>query len=61
MTTQTATYVGDCSQPAPQSKGIAYPASGFYDPQSAAYGAWLFKPNGDENAYYVNEDDLRFD
>lgn len=40
------------------SKGLAWPAGGCADPTSAEYGAWLFQPAGDANAYYVPENDL---
>lgn len=61
MSRQPATYdpTGDAPQvPARGSKGEAWPAGGCADPTSAEYGAWLFQPAGDVNAYYVAEDDL---
>lgn len=64
MQTYPATYepINDAPQvPARGSKGVAWPATGYNDPGSAAYGAWSFRPDGDENAYYVGENDLTFD
>ena len=62
--THKATYTpqGDAPEvPVPGARGLAWAADGNGDPRSAEYGAWLFKPEGDENAYYVAEDDLTFD
>ncbi|HEY0174249.1 MAG TPA: hypothetical protein VGB98_24750, partial [Pyrinomonadaceae bacterium] len=64
MKTHPATYTpqGDVPDvPKPGSKGEAWPASGVNDSRSAEYGAWLFRPEGDGNAYYVAEGDLTFD
>lgn len=48
--------------PEPGSSGVAWPAFGFDDPESAEQGAYLFQADGDENAYYVDpERDLIFD
>lgn len=57
-----ATFVGsNASFPAGGSKGIAFAAGGFDDPDSAECGAYLFQPDGDENAYYCDpERDLIF-
>lgn len=49
-----ATFTAQCQQPTTGSKGIAYAAHGFDDPESAEYGAYLFQPDGDENAYYCD-------
>ncbi len=55
-----AEYIGDCAVPAPGSVGTAFPASGHDDPESCHYGAYMFVPDGDENAYYVDPNsDLR--
>ncbi len=62
MQTHQATFRTDedIQQPAPDSTGKAWPACGSADPFSAEYGAWLFQPDGDENAYYVAEHELEF-
>ena len=41
-------------------EGIAFRASGYHDPESAQFLAWLFRPNGDENAYYCDGGELEF-
>lgn len=51
---QRAKYIGDCQVPAPGSVGTCCPASGHDDPESCEEGAYLFQPDGDENAYYVD-------
>lgn len=59
-----ATYVSgsECSYPPNGSKGIAFAAGGFDDPESAECGAYLFQPDGDENAYYCDpHTDLLFE
>lgn len=33
-------------------EGVVFEAGGHHDPESASYLAWLFRPDGDENAYY---------
>lgn len=53
-------YIGTCAVPAPGSQGEAWPAPGHDDPESCQYGAYMFQPDGDEHAYYVDpETDLR--
>jgi hypothetical protein len=50
-------YIGSMSQhhnPAPNSRGNAAPASGCHIEGSAEEGAWIFQPDGDESAYYVD-------
>ena len=47
-------YIGTCQIPSPESHGEAFPASGCCIEGSAEEGAWLFKPDGDEAAYYVD-------
>src|SRR5436853_217561 len=62
--TYKATYTPQMDAPdipKPGSRGDAWPAEGINDQRSAQFGSWLFKPEGDENAYYVNEHDLTFD
>lgn len=47
-------YIGDCQKPSPGSVGEAWPAEGCDDPESCQYGAWLFQPDGDQDAYYID-------
>ena len=47
-------YIGDCQIPAPGSQGEASPAPGHDDPESCQYGAWMFQPDGEDGAYYVD-------
>lgn len=49
-----AQYVGNCVVPGPGTIGAAWPADGHDDPESCQYEAYLFQPDGDENAYYVD-------
>lgn len=49
-----ATYIGACAVPAPGSAGDAFPASGHDDPESVECGAYLFQPDGCEDAFYVD-------
>ncbi len=49
---------GGLSEPSFGAIGSAWPASGYDDPESAEQGAYLFQPDGDENAYYCAESDL---
>ena len=39
-------------------EGVVFKAGGYDDPESAGYLAWLFQPNGDENAYYCEYKDF---
>lgn len=50
-------YIGSSNPhhiPAPKSRGNAAPAAGCHLAGSVEQGAWLFQPDGDENAYYVD-------
>jgi hypothetical protein len=63
MKTTRAQYTpqGDApTEPAPGCSGEAREADGYHDPTSAQRGAWLFKPDGDDRTFYVNEEDLTF-
>lgn len=62
MASFRATYLSgsDNSTPKCGAVGFAAVASGHDDPESAEYGAYLFTPDGDVNAYYVAADDLDF-
>ena len=55
-----ATWIGTAFQKG--AKGTAWAASGFDDPNSAEYGAYLFQPDGqpdgDESAYYCNPEEV---
>lgn len=42
-------------------RGLAWRASGHYDPESVEFEAWLFQPKGDDNAYYCTSFELDFD
>jgi hypothetical protein len=44
----------DVQEPAYGVVGEAWPASGYSDPNSCEYGAYLFQPDGCENAYYCD-------
>ena len=48
----------DCDFPPNGTRGTAFPASGHTDPESCEFGAWLFQPDGEENAYYCSESDF---
>lgn len=37
-------------------EGVVWRASGFYDPESCEYEAWMFQPNHEEGAYYVTRE-----
>lgn len=39
-------------------EGIAFKASGHHDVESAEYLAWLFQPNGREEAFYCEYNEL---
>jgi hypothetical protein len=58
-----ATFVAaDCQFPPNGTKGTAVAASGFSDPESAEYGAYVFAPDDEEAAYYCDPvTDLVFD
>lgn len=47
-------YVGDAGTPKVGTLGTAAPAAGHDNPESCAYGAYLFKPDGEEYVYYVD-------
>lgn len=54
-------YVGTCAIPGYGSIGEASPASGCEDHWSPEHGAWVFVPDGESDAYYVDpERDLQF-
>ena len=53
-----ATYCGTCMIPGNGTVGTIYKAGGFYDPDSAEYEAYLFQPDGEEDAYYVAREDF---
>jgi hypothetical protein len=62
-TPNRATFIAlDSEVPARGVTGIAFAAGGFSDPESAEFGAYLFQPDGDENAYYCDPQiDLSFE
>lgn len=47
-------YFGNVAEPANGTLGTAFPASGCDDDSSPEYGAWLFQPDGSEDAYYCD-------
>lgn len=66
MHSSRATYVGgdrtDSQFPRWGSMGLAWAASGFDDPESIEFGAYLFQPDGCRNAYYCDpKKDLVFE
>jgi hypothetical protein len=57
-----ATYVGNCMIPGAGTHGEAFPASGHNHSDSVEQGAYLFVPDGQEDAFYVDPNtDLVFD
>ncbi len=59
-TPRRAVYMGTFNEPARYSLGIAVEAPGFDDHNSGEHLAWVFNPDGDENAYYMEERELSF-
>lgn len=53
---QTARYIGFDPQ-FNGSTGLVSEAGGFYDPESAEYGAFVFQPAGYEIALYCSRED----
>lgn len=49
----------DTDWPALGTLGIAQPANGYDDPESAEQGAYLFVPDGEEDAAYCDVRDIR--
>lgn len=50
----------DTDVPRHATRGHAWKAPAWADPNSAAYRCWLFQPDGSDRAYYCFEDDLAF-
>ena len=49
----------DSQQPPPGARGEIFKASGYADPESVEYLAWMFVPDDEpEAAYYCDTDDL---
>jgi hypothetical protein len=47
-------YKGSSDIPRKGAMGEAFPASGHDDPESCEQGAYLFQPDGEKDAYYVD-------
>lgn len=50
----------DTDVPRHATRGQAWKAPGWSDPDSAAYRCWLFQPDNSDVAYYCAEEDLDF-
>lgn len=55
-----AKWIRKTAEPAPGTPGTVLPALGHGNPNSVEHGAYLFVPDGQEDAFYCSDQDLCF-
>lgn len=58
MSQQRATWITKTAEPVPGTPGIVMRAPGFNDPSSVEHEAYLFVPDGQEDAFCCGESDF---
>lgn len=60
MSEKRATWTRKTAEPTPGTTGTVLPALGHSTPHSVEHGAYLFIPDGQEDAFYCSDQDLCF-
>lgn len=60
MSETRATWLRKTAEPAPGTPGTVLPALGHNNPHSVEQGAFLFVPDGQDDAFYCSAQDLAF-